>query len=88
MMPLGGSGECLQPYCVHCVDKPDAADLRASTREAHLAWLRESGRVVMAGPLIEPSTPDAPRTRTCRRCDTFFDERARAAASVARLAVR
>lgn len=59
MMPLGGSGECLQPYCVHCLDKPDAGDLRASTREAHLTWMRDSGRVVMAGPLIEPTAGNA-----------------------------
>jgi len=48
------TGESLQPYCVHCLDRADATELRAATRGAHLEWLRESGRVVMVGPLLEP----------------------------------
>ena len=54
-----GTGECLQSYCIHCIDRADAGDLRANTREAHLEWLRESGRAVMAGPLLEPSGANA-----------------------------
>ena len=49
------TGECLQPYCIYCLDRADAGDLRAKTRDAHLLWLRESGRVRMAGPLVTPS---------------------------------
>ena len=33
--------------------------MRANTRDAHLDWLRESGRVVMAGPLVEPASDAA-----------------------------
>ena len=35
-------------------DKLGAAELRANTREAHLEWLRASGRVQLAGPLLAP----------------------------------
>jgi len=49
------TGESVQPYCVHCLDRADSVELRAATREAHLEWMRESGRVVMAGPLLEPA---------------------------------
>ena len=41
-------GEC---YIVMCRDAP-ASDARAPTREAHLGWLRESHRVLLAGPLL------------------------------------
>jgi len=57
-MPLG-SGESAQPYCVYAIDRSDAGDMRANTRDAHLDWLRESGRVVMAGPLVEPASDAA-----------------------------
>mmetsp|Transcript_75629 Transcript_75629/g.227030 ORF Transcript_75629/g.227030 Transcript_75629/m.227030 type:complete len:159 (+) Transcript_75629:533-1009(+) len=40
-----------QGYAVYCLDGAGRADLRASTRSAHLAWLEESGRVHLAGPL-------------------------------------
>ena len=66
-LSMRATGDCLQTYCVHCLDRADAGDLRAKTRDAHLAWLRESGRVVMAGPLLEPSSEssaDAPRVGT------------------------
>ena len=46
------TGDQIQTYVVHCVDKPGATDLRAATREKHLAWLAESGRVYMGGPLL------------------------------------
>jgi uncharacterized protein len=44
MMPL---------YAVICRDKPGALQIRLDTREAHLAHIRDSGVVAMAGPLIE-----------------------------------
>jgi len=46
------TGDVEQGFAVHCVDKPGAAELRAATRNDHLAWLRSSGRVWMAGPLL------------------------------------
>ena len=48
------TGELQQTFAVHCLDKPGGAGLRASTRDAHLGFLRESGRVCMAGPLLAP----------------------------------
>ena len=47
--PPGTQQHC---YAVYCLDKPASTDLRASTRDAHLAWLCDSGRVRMAGPLL------------------------------------
>ena len=46
---MAEAGQC---YCVYCLDRPGAAELRAATRPAHLEWLRESGRVHRAGPLL------------------------------------
>lgn len=57
MRPAGDDVQ--QLYGVYCLDKPGATELRASTREAHLEWLRESGRVVMGGPLLENPRPDS-----------------------------
>lgn len=38
-------------FTVSCIDKPDALDLRAATRTAHLAWLAAEGpRVKLGGP--------------------------------------
>ncbi|RNF35131.1 YciI family protein [Paracoccus methylarcula] len=44
MMPL---------FAVICRDRPGALQTRLDTREAHLAHIRDSGIVAMAGPLIE-----------------------------------
>ncbi|MFN3526398.1 MAG: YciI family protein [Paracoccus sp. (in: a-proteobacteria)] len=40
-------------FAVMCRDKPGALPIRMATREAHLAHIRDSGIVAMAGPLIE-----------------------------------
>lgn len=40
-------------FAVICRDKPGALPIRMATREAHLAHIRDSGIVAMAGPLIE-----------------------------------
>lgn len=40
-------------YAVICRDKPGALQTRLDTREAHLAHIKDSGIVAMAGPLIE-----------------------------------
>eukprot|EP00325_Prymnesiales_sp_UTEX-LB-985_P004478 CAMPEP_0174698146 /NCGR_PEP_ID=MMETSP1094-20130205/3803_1 /TAXON_ID=156173 /ORGANISM="Chrysochromulina brevifilum, Strain UTEX LB 985" /LENGTH=373 /DNA_ID=CAMNT_0015895257 /DNA_START=107 /DNA_END=1228 /DNA_ORIENTATION=+ len=50
-------GEVQQCFAVHCVDRHDSTDLRTSTRDAHLRFLQESGRVVKGGPLL--AVPEA-----------------------------
>jgi len=34
-------------------DKPGHLEVRKSNREAHLAYLKETGKVAMAGPLLD-----------------------------------
>ena len=42
-------------FAIHCIDKPDSADLRAATRPAHLAHVHSLGDdVLVAGPLLRP----------------------------------
>ena len=40
-------------FAVICRDKPGALQTRLDTREAHLGFIRDSGIVRMAGPLLE-----------------------------------
>lgn len=40
-------------YALICTDKPDHLEIRKSNREAHLAYLRDSGVVTQAGPLLD-----------------------------------
>ncbi|MFU8899634.1 MAG: YciI family protein [Roseinatronobacter sp.] len=40
-------------YMMLCTDKPGALELRKATREAHLAYVAETGCVVQAGPLLD-----------------------------------
>ncbi len=40
-------------YMMLCTDKPGALDTRKATREAHLAYVAETGCVVLAGPLLD-----------------------------------
>lgn len=40
-------------FAVICRDKPGALQTRLDTREAHLAYIRDTGLVRMAGPLME-----------------------------------
>ena len=39
-------------FAVICTDKPGALDVRKENREAHLAYIEETGIVAQAGPLI------------------------------------
>lgn len=39
-------------YAVICKDRADALQTRLANREAHLAHIRDSGMVSMAGPLL------------------------------------
>ena len=40
-------------FAVTCTDRPDAGDLRAQTRQAHLDWANADGSPVkMGGPLV------------------------------------
>lgn len=50
------TGPC---YGVYCLDKPGASELRKATRDAHLAWLAEGGRVHLGGALQSPLGEDA-----------------------------
>lgn len=43
---------------VICTDKPDHLEVRKANREAHLAYLAETGVVEMAGPFIGPGGMD------------------------------
>ena len=40
-------------YAIICRDRPGHLQTRLDTREAHLAHIRDSGIVQLAGPLIE-----------------------------------
>lgn len=40
-------------FAVICRDKPGALQTRLDTREAHLAYINETGIVTMAGPFLE-----------------------------------
>ncbi|TMV94146.1 YciI family protein [Thioclava sp. BHET1] len=40
-------------FAVICRDKPGALQIRKDNREAHLAYIAETGVVFMAGPFIE-----------------------------------
>lgn len=40
-------------FAIHCIDKPDSADLRAATRPEHLAYIGKIAEsVLVAGPLL------------------------------------
>ncbi len=42
-------------FAIHCIDKPDSAELRSATRPAHLAHVTAMGdAVLVAGPLLRP----------------------------------
>ncbi len=41
------------PYAVICRDKPGAIEIRKANRDAHLAYVRETGIVSLAGPFID-----------------------------------
>ncbi len=36
-----------------CTDKPGAIDIRKANREAHLAYINDTGVVVQAGPFLD-----------------------------------
>ena len=38
---------------LHCTDKPGHLDVRKANRDAHLAHIKDSGIVAMAGPLLD-----------------------------------
>ncbi len=42
------------PFTLICLDHPGALELRQATREAHLAYVRETGAVEQAGPFLDP----------------------------------
>jgi uncharacterized protein len=40
-------------YALICTDRPGAVELRKANREAHLAYIRDTGCVVQAGPFLD-----------------------------------
>ncbi|WP_172327832.1 YciI family protein [Mangrovicoccus sp. HB161399] len=42
------------PYTLICFDKPGALEIRKANREAHLAYIAETGAVEQAGPFLDP----------------------------------
>lgn len=40
-------------YVLICSDRPGAAETRRANREAHLAYIRETGVVAEAGPFLD-----------------------------------
>lgn len=40
-------------YALICTDKPGALETRKSNRDAHLAYIRETGVVAQAGPFLD-----------------------------------
>ncbi len=40
-------------YALICDDKPGGLDIRKATREAHLDYIRTTGVVAQAGPLLD-----------------------------------
>ena len=53
---VASAGERQLSFAVHCLDKSGKADVRERTRDNHLAWMRDSARVCMAGPLLDAPT--------------------------------
>jgi uncharacterized protein YciI len=42
-------------FSLICIDKPNSGDLRAATREAHIAYLKSVGaKIVFAGAMTNP----------------------------------
>ena len=39
-------------FCLTCIDKPNALDLRLANRDAHLAYWGDAGCVKIGGPFI------------------------------------
>jgi uncharacterized protein YciI len=42
-------------FVISAIDKPDSRELRASTRPAHLDYVRETGAVRLGGPFLDES---------------------------------
>jgi uncharacterized protein YciI len=40
-------------FALHCLDKPNNFELRAATREAHLAYWGASGAIRLGGPYLD-----------------------------------
>ena len=40
-------------FCLICIDRPESQDLRVANRPDHLAYVRETPGVVVAGPFLD-----------------------------------
>ena len=56
----------MEKFCLICWDKPDAISLRQDNRDAHLAYLKETGNVCFAGPFLAeaPASQETPSVAT------------------------
>lgn len=46
-------------YAIHCLDKPDSAQVRAEARPAHLEYAkRHADKIVLAGPMLSEDGKD------------------------------
>jgi len=46
-------------YTVLCLDKPDSAELRIATRDAHIVFLKKLGETIkFGGPMLDDSESD------------------------------
>ena len=41
------------PFALICTDKPGAIEIRKANRDAHLAYIKDTGVVTQAGPFLD-----------------------------------
>jgi uncharacterized protein len=51
--PRRSSGVRMMLYALICTDRPGAIETRRANRDAHLAYIRDTGCVVEAGPFLD-----------------------------------
>jgi len=65
------------PYLAYCTDKADAGEIRAATRDAHLAYVENvMEKICVAGPLRHD--PEGPMIASCFIYNTDDELEARA----------
>jgi uncharacterized protein YciI len=67
-------------YAIICIDRPDAGDMRAANRPAHLEFIEaQSARVVAAGPFRDEITGAPTGSLLIVRADSLADAQSFAA---------
>jgi uncharacterized protein YciI len=70
------------PYALICRDRPGAQETRRANRDAHLAYVADTGVVSFAGPLLDDDeqmtgslivldVPDRPAAEAWAQCDPY-----------------